>query len=282
MMQLGNKTISVLEAGRFRLDGGAMFGVVPKVLWEKRKPADEKNRIAMATNLLLIQFNQRNILVDTGIGTKYDDKFKKIYAVEDDTYNLQNALQKAGLTPEAITDVILTHLHFDHTGGSTTRTEKGEIVPTFPNARYYVQKSQYEWALQPSEKDRASFFRENYVPLQEAGQLELLDGDGELFPGVQVLTITGHTPGQQMVLVEGDGQSLLFAADLIPLEPHLSIPWVMAYDLYPLETIREKKTILNRAVEENWIVVFEHDPETLAGTVTRTEKGFALKETVPV
>ena len=281
-MKLGNKTISILEAGRFRLDGGAMFGVVPRVLWEKRKQPDDKNRIAMATNLLLIQYQDRNILVDTGIGTKYDDKFKKIYAVEDDPYNLTRALEKAGLTAEAITDVILTHLHFDHTGGSTTRNAKGAVVPTFPNARYYVQKSQYEWALNPSEKDRASFFPENYVPLYEAGQLELLDGDGELFPGIRVMTVTGHTPGQQMVRVEGEGQTVLFAADLIPLEPHLSIPWVMAYDLYPLETIREKKAILNRAVEENWIIVFEHDPEVLAGTVTRTEKGFALKETVTV
>ncbi len=281
-MKLGNKTISILEAGRFRLDGGAMFGVVPRVLWEKRKQPDDKNRIAMATNLLLIQYQDRNILVDTGIGTKYDEKFKKIYAVEDDPYNLTQALEKAGLTAEAITDVILTHLHFDHTGGSTTRNAEGAVVPTFPNARYYVQKSQYEWALNPSEKDRASFFPENYVPLYKTGQLELLDGDGELFPGIRVMTVTGHTPGQQMVRVEGEGQTVLFAADLIPLEPHLSIPWVMAYDLYPLETIREKKAILNRAVEENWIVVFEHDPEVLAGTVTRTEKGFALNETVTV
>ncbi|HFB68477.1 MAG TPA: MBL fold metallo-hydrolase, partial [Calditrichae bacterium] len=168
-MKLGNKTISILEAGRFRLDGGAMFGVVPRVLWEKRKQPDDKNRIAMATNLLLIQYQDRNILVDTGIGTKYDEKFKKIYAVEDDQYNLTRALEKAGLTAEAITDVILTHLHFDHTGGSTTRNAEGAVVPTFPNARYYVQKSQYEWALNPSEKDRASFFPENYVPLYEAG-----------------------------------------------------------------------------------------------------------------
>ncbi len=280
-MQLGDKTLHLLDAGRFRLDGGAMFGVVPRVLWEKKKQPDERNRIAMATNLLLIQENNRTILVDTGIGTKSDEKFKKIYAI-DDAYHVVAALQQVGIAPEAVTDVILTHLHFDHAGGATRYSDAGEVVPTFPNARYYVQKAQYEWALNPSEKDRASFLAENYVPLFEAGQLELLESDGEIFPGISVITVTGHTPGQQMVRVQGGGQTLLFAADLIPLEPHLSIPWIMAYDLYPLETLQEKKRILQQAVAEDWIIIFEHDPEVPAGRIMQTEKGFALKTPVTI
>ncbi len=278
-MQLGNKTIQILDAGRFRLDGGAMFGVVPRVLWEKKKQPDEQNRIAMATNLLLIQQEDRIILVDTGIGTKSNEKFKKIYAI-DDTFNAVAALKKAGISPGAVTDVILTHLHFDHAGGATCFNESGDIVPTFPNARYYVQKAQYEWALNPSEKDRASFLAENYIPLQERAQLELLDGEGEILPGISVITVTGHTPGQQMVKVQAGEQILLFAADLIPLEAHLSIPWIMAYDLFPMETLKEKKHILHQAVAENWLLIFEHDPDIQAGFVVQTEKGFALKEKI--
>ena len=280
-MKIGRYTILVLEAGRFKLDGGAMFGVVPKVLWQKQKPADEKNRIAMATNVLLIQGEGRNILVDTGLGDKYNDRFKAIYAVEE-AYNLDRALTAAGLRPEDITDVIITHLHFDHAGGNTVRDANGQLRPTFPNARYYVQRQQFEWANRPSEKDRASYFPENIIPIKEAGQLELLDEGGPLFPDIELLIVNGHTPGQQLVRVAGEERSLLFAGDLIPLAPQVAIPWIMAYDLYPMTTLQEKKEILARAADEECLIIFEHDRDVKGATVQRTDKGFAIKETLSV
>ncbi len=279
-MKVGSYNLRLLDCGRFRLDGGAMFGVVPKVLWEKKKPADEKNRIQMATNVLLIEGEGRKILVDVGIGTKFDEKFQQIYAVDYNQHSLEKSLKEAGLETTDITDVVLTHLHFDHAGGSTYRNERDQVLPTFPNATYYVQKGQFDWAHRRNEKDRASYFNENYDPLQEAGILKLLNGSMELFPGIEVITVDGHTPQQQMVFIRGEEYPVLFAADLIPLYPHVSIPWVMAYDLYPLKTIEEKKSILQRAVVENWILIFEHDPEVTAGTVVKTEKGFAAGESV--
>jgi len=279
-MKIGSYRLRLLDVGRFRLDGGAMFGVVPKVLWEKKNPADEKNRILMSTNLLLIEGEGRKILVDTGIGTKFDEKFQQIYTVDYSQHSLDKALQAVNLTHEDITDVILTHLHFDHAGGSTYRDAEGTIQPTFPRATYYIQKGQYEWAHRRNEKDRASYFPENYDPLLERGQLKLLDGAVELFPGIELLVVDGHTPHHQMVLVSDGEQRVLFAGDLIPTSSHVPIPWVMAYDLYPLNTIEEKKRILKQATEENWVVIFEHDPEIPGGTIIETEKGYALGEAV--
>ncbi len=278
-MKFGRYEVTLLEAGRFKLDGGAMFGVVPKVLWERHKPADEKNRIAMATNLLLIQGEGRNILVDTGLGNKYSAKFKDMYAIEDG-FTVERALATVPLTVDDITDVIITHLHFDHAGGNTIRDHKGEIRPTFPHARYYLQRQQYEWANRPSEKDRASYFPENVMPVKAAGQLELLDEGGPLFPDIELIVVNGHTPGQQLVRVAGEERSLLFAGDLIPLAPQVAIPWIMAYDLYPLTTLQEKKEILNRAAEEDCLLIFEHDRDIQAATVHHTEKGFAIKPVV--
>jgi glyoxylase-like metal-dependent hydrolase (beta-lactamase superfamily II) len=279
-MQVGQYDVKLLHAGLFRLDGGAMFGVVPRVLWERKKSADEQNRIQMGNNLMLIKGEGRVILVDTGLGDKYDKKFTKIYAVEDEEHNLHKSLQNEGLTAESITDVILTHLHFDHAGGATYRDNNGEIKPAFPNARYYLEKRQYDWGMNPSEKDRASFFQENYVPLKENDQLVLVEGRKELFPGIETIPINGHTVGQQMVLIKGGKHTVLFAADLIPTSAHVPIPWVMAYDLYPMKTIAEKKEYLQQAAAENWLVVFEHDPEIPCGTVTWTGKDYALNEEV--
>jgi glyoxylase-like metal-dependent hydrolase (beta-lactamase superfamily II) len=279
-MNIGNYTIRLVDAGRFRLDGGAMFGVVPKTLWEKQKSADEHNRILMSTNLLLIEGHQKKILVDTGIGDKFSEKLAGIYAVDHSEYNLQKSLGSLNLSTEDITDVILTHLHFDHTGGATFRDRSGAIKPTFPRAKYYVQNRQFARALQPSEKDRASFFRENYIPLQENNQLILLEEGGELFPGIEVLPVDGHTAGQQLVLIRGQKQTLLYAGDLIPTAAHIPIPWVMAYDLYPLTTIEEKNYYLKLAVDHNWLVFFEHDPEIHCAAIQLTERGYALKAPV--
>ncbi|MCB0297212.1 MAG: MBL fold metallo-hydrolase [Calditrichaeota bacterium] len=279
-MQIGNYQVKLLDAGRFRLDGGAMFGVVPRTLWERQKPGDERNRIQMCTNLLLIEGEKRKILVDTGIGDSFDDKLNDIYGVDHSRYSLASALQQAGIKPEQITDVILTHLHFDHAGGSTFRDRNGTVRATFPNAKYYLQGRQFGWAMQPSEKDRASFFQQHFIPLQENNQLILLEDGSELFPGIEVIPVEGHTVGQQMVLIHDDRQPLLFAGDLLPTSAHVSIPWVMAYDLYPLTTIEEKKHFLKRAVDQQWIIVFEHDPVIPAATVALTEKGYRLQDKI--
>ncbi len=279
-MKIGNYEVFALDAGRFRLDGGAMFGVVPKVLWQKRKPADEANRIFMSTNLLLIRGAGRNILIDTGLGDKYDEKFRQIYAVDLSRHHLAGALGRHGLSPGDITDVILTHLHFDHAGGATVRDPDGTIRPAFPGARYYVSRRQFEWANHPSEKDRASFVPDDFLPLQTHGCLELLDEGGEIFPGVELIPADGHTVGQMMVLVHGSPHALFYAADLLPTAAHVPVPWVMAYDLYPLTTVQEKKQHLRRAVNQNWLVFFEHDPEVHCATIRTGEKGFAVNEVV--
>lgn len=279
-MQIGKYNVKLGNAGLFRLDGGAMFGVVPRVLWERKKSADEHNRIQMGANLMLVKGEGRTILVDTGLGDKFDEKFAKIFAVDHKENNLHKFLQAEGLTTADITDVILTHLHFDHAGGATYRNSDGEIKPTFPNARYYLEKRQYEWGLNPSEKDRASYFRENYLPLKENDQLVLIEGRKELFPGIETIPINGHTVGQQMVLVKGENKTVLFAADLIPTSAHVPIPWIMSYDLYPMTTLEEKKHYLKLAAEEEWLLVFEHDPEIPCGIIQWSGKDYALKEQI--
>lgn len=281
ILKFGKFNISMIEAGLVRLDGGAMFGVVPRVLWERHFPPDEKNRIQMTTNLLLITSGNRRVLVDTGIGHKFDEKFYNIYAVDFSEKNLDRSLKALGLTFEDITDVILTHLHFDHTGGATAKDPDGTVRPTFPNAVYYVQKQQYEWAFEGNEKDRASYFAENYKPLRDAGQLKFLEGPGEILPGIEVIVVNGHTPAQQLPVIDGGSRKLLFAADLIPTHSHIPVPWVMAYDVEPLTTIEEKKLWLEVAEKEEWLIFFEHDPQVHLATVERSEKGYRLGKEMP-
>lgn len=279
-MKIGRYDVKLVDAGRFRLDGGAMFGVVPKVLWEKKKPTDEKNRIQMATNCLLLSGDNRNILVDTGIGYKSDEKFAKIFAIDYSNFDLHRSLQNLGIKHDEVTDVILTHLHFDHTGGATQRNDSGEVVPTFPNAKYYVQKNHLEWAKNPLEKDRASFLKENFQQLEDAGQLVVLDGASELFLGIELILVDGHTRAQQLVLIRGEEKSLLFSGDLIPTASHLPIPWVMGYDNEPIKTIQEKKEILGQAIQQNWLLFFEHDPEIRCVSVKEGEKGYEVDEVI--
>ena len=279
-MQIGNYEVKLVDAGRLRLDGGAMFGVVPKVLWERKSPADEKNRIRMATNLLLLEGDGKRILIDTGIGYKSDEKFAGIFAIDYSKFDLNSSLKNLGVQHDEITDVILTHLHFDHTGGATQIDDNGQVVPTFPKAKYYVQKSQLEWAKNPLEKDRASFLKENFQPLEEAGQLIVLEGTQELFPGIELILVDGHTRAQQLVLIRGEKRSLLFAGDLVPTSHHLPVPWVMGYDNEPIKTIQEKKEILERAEQQNWLLFFEHDPDTRCVSVKKGEKGYEIDEMV--
>ncbi len=279
-MKFGHYEVNILDSGRFRLDGGAMFGVVPRVLWEKENPADEKNRIQMTFNVLLIRGEGRVILVDSGMGNKSDEKQKKIYQIDYSDHSLAKALEQYDIHPEQVTDVILTHLHFDHVGGTSYYDGDGSLKLQFPNATHYVQKRQMEWAQRRFEKDRASYLKENIEPLLKSDKMRLLQGPQKLFDNIEVITVEGHTPGQQMVLVGEKGNQLLFAADLIPMAAHVPVPWVMAYDLYPVTTIEEKKKYLEEAVEKNWLLVFEHDAAKQGGKIGRTDRGFEIKELV--
>lgn len=280
-MRIGNYDVFSLEAGFFSLDGGAMFGVVPWVFWSKTNPPDHRQRIKLATRCWLVRGNGRNILVDDGNGTKWSDKLKDIYSLDYQNADLLSSLRRIGVAPSDITDVILTHLHFDHAGGSTT-IEDGKLVPAFRNARYYVQRKQWELSQHPAEKDRGSFMRDDYMPLMEHNVLELVDGESEIFPGIELLVTNGHTNSQQLPKISDGTTSMLFCCDLLPTTSHVPWPYVMAYDVRPLVTIEEKKKILGRAYEEKWILFLEHDPVTEAITLKASEKGFVVDQRVKI
>jgi glyoxylase-like metal-dependent hydrolase (beta-lactamase superfamily II) len=292
-LSLGTTTIDLLDTGSFALDGGAMFGVVPKTLWTKAyHEPDERNRIPMKASAMLIrgEFDggQKTILVDTGNGTKWADKLAAIYKIDHRSNALQNSLAALGLTADDITDVVLTHLHFDHAGGGTTLKDpanpSSEVIPAFANARYHVQKDQLAWALKPSDKDRASFMKQDFEPLVANGMMETIDGEGVLWQtphsdaatqtSVGVLPLHGHSKAMQAVVVRSGGKTLLYPADLFPTSAHVPVPYVMAYDIQPLASIEEKKRILPQAYEESWTVVFEHDAFCSAATIISTDKGF--------
>lgn len=277
-MQMGSYEIHAIETGELALDGGAMFGVVPKTLWKKRIGVDERNRIDMRLRCLLIQGDGKNILVDCGMGDKWDEKMRDIYRLDYSKYSLEKSLAVHGLTADQITDVILTHLHFDHAGGSTQRDSSGKLVPTFPKATYTVQKQNLDWANNPTEKDRASYIKEDWEPLLKAGVLKIIDGEKEILPGIRIRLFFGHTQGIQLPLIDDGKQKLFFCGDVIPTSLHLGIPWVMAYDNFPLTTMKEKKEILVQADKEKWILVFEHCPHLRAAHVELTERGYQPSE----
>ena len=276
-MNFGEFDIFSIETGVFRLDGGAMFGVVPRNLWERTNPPDEKNRIRMGMRTLLIRTGSRNILVDTGVGNKFTEKFRSIYGIDDSGSSLQDGLARHDLKPGDITDVILTHLHFDHVGGAVVRNGD-DLLPTFPNAQCFVQRPHWDWAMKPSDRDKASFLPENYMPLYEHGTLQILDGTTELYPGLSVEIINGHTFGQQLVRLSRNDRAIVFCGDLIPMSAHVPAPYIMGYDLQPLVTLQEKVAFLDRATRNADILVFEHDADVQAGIVTMDERGFRLAE----
>lgn len=285
-MKIGQYDVSIIETCRFALDGGAMFGVVPKNLWAKAYPhVDDQNRIAMSARALLIRGGGRTIVVDAGCGTKMGEKLEAIYALDNSVYTLAGGLAECGVRPEDVTDFIYTHLHFDHAGGSTRLDESGAVVPTFPNARHYVQEGQLLWARNPTDKDRASFMPENWEPVAERGLLDTLDGDGELFPGITVRVVNGHTRAMQLVAVEGanDGEAgLVYCADLIPTSAHIPFPYIMGYDNFPLTTLEEKQQFLPEAYERRWLLCFEHDAFTDAVRIGTGKRGFEIAERVKV
>jgi glyoxylase-like metal-dependent hydrolase (beta-lactamase superfamily II) len=256
-----------------------MFGVVPKVLWERSDPADQRNRIEMAARPLLLVGNGRVVLVDTGNGDKMPEKLREIYKIETGGPTLRSSLEALGIRPEDVTDVILTHLHFDHAGGATVR-EAGRLTPTFPNARYHVQREHWEAALSPTERDHASFFRDDFLPLHEQGVLHFTDGDGEILPGISLEVFYGHTTALQCPVISDGTSTLMYCADLVPMVAHVQLPWIMAYDLRPLVTLEEKRKILARAAAERWILFFEHDPRVAAARIAKEEKGYVVHERV--
>jgi glyoxylase-like metal-dependent hydrolase (beta-lactamase superfamily II) len=256
-MKLGKFELLALSDGTFALDGGQMFGVVPKPLWERKLPADARNRVRLGLTCLLVRTGSHNVLIETGIGDKFDAKHADIYAIEKPT-TLLDELGKAGLAPEDIDIVINTHLHFDHCGWNTRR-QGGQVVPTFPRARYLIQHGEWEHALHPTERDQASYVLESFRPAED--RTEFLEGNQEILPGIRVEVVSGHTRDLQCVWIESEGQCACFISDLVPTRAHLPYPWIMSFDLYPLETLANKHRLLPQLIERDALVIFPHDPE---------------------
>jgi len=264
-MHLGEIEVLYLDGGSFALDGGAMFGVVPKVLWEKKSPPDQNNRIRMRANSLLVRAAGKTIVVETGNGTQWDTKLRAIYAIQDGD-PLIDSLAKTGIRREDIDLVVNTHLHFDHAGGNT-RLANDRVVPNFPNAQYIVQRGELEHAKRPTERDRASYFTDHLQAISKEGLWSLIEGNQEILPGISVERIPGHNADIQAIKISGGGKTLAFVADLLPTRHHIQLPWIMAYDLYPLLTLETKRQWLPRIIEGGWIVMFGHDPDVAAATL---------------
>jgi glyoxylase-like metal-dependent hydrolase (beta-lactamase superfamily II) len=256
---LGEARLTMVNGGDFRLDGGAMHGVVPKTLWSRIVSCDDKNRVTYSTNCLLVELAGRRILVETGNGDKFPAREKEIYGIDHDR-SIVNALAELGVEPDSIDLVILTHLHFDHAGGTTRRTASGDLVPLFPRARHVIQQKELFAATHPHERNRASYLEENFAPLADAGLLDVVSGDVELLPGLSVLVSPGHTPGHQSVLIDGgQGEKALFLGDVVPTGVHVRLPFIMGYDMNVEETLASKKRLFERAIAERWIVLYGHD-----------------------
>jgi glyoxylase-like metal-dependent hydrolase (beta-lactamase superfamily II) len=270
-MHLGEIEVRHILGGNFYLDGGAMFGVVPKPLWEKKSPPDSRNRIRLAANSLLVRAGNKNILIETGNGTKWPARLRDIYGIEEGDPLVDN-LAAAGVRTDQIELVINTHLHFDHAGGNTKILD-GKAVSTFSNARYIVQAAELVHAANPTERDRASYFDENFLPMQESGQWHAISGDTEILPGISTVLIPGHNADLQGIKLTGGGKTIFFVADLIPTRHHIPLPWIMAYDLYPLQTLESKRKWMQTIIQDGWIVVFGHDPDIPAATLHERDAG---------
>jgi len=272
--ELGAFRLHALDAGTQCLDGGAMFGVVPKPLWQKKFPADERNRIPMAMRPLLVEAGSELVLIDTGAGNKEEEKFLDIYGIENDgdPTALEDAIREAGFQPSDVTVVINTHLHFDHAGGNTVMREDGSVEVSFPGVRHVVQLGEWQFAHLQNERVRASYLLPNFEPVEQAGLYEFVEGVVEVVPGIRVLPTPGHTPGHQSVLLESQGESALYLGDLVPTSAHLPLPWIMGYDVEPLVTLETKRQVLGRATRERSLLLFEHDPNIAWGYLAPQER----------
>lgn len=279
-MKLGEWTLRTCMAGKFGLDGGAMFGVVPRTLWAKLLPPDPFNRVPMAMRILVAEGHGRTVVVDVGAGGGHSAKNREIYAFED-TDQLAEVIRALGVAASAVTDVVLTHLHFDHGAGIVEPDGEGWKL-VFPRARHHVQRSQWEHAFAPNVRDRASYYEDRMRVMEARGVLELHEGPWTLAPGFELIVFDGHTPGQQLPVIRGDGQAAFFCGDLIPTHHHIPIPYVMSYDLYPVTAMEEKAAMLERAAAEGWVLVFEHDAHLEACRIQRNGKRFALADEVVV
>lgn len=277
---VGSLRVHALQAGLQQLDGGAMFGVVPKTLWERKIRADERNRIPLGMRCLLVEHPDELVLIDTGAGNKETEKFHAIYGVENAPVGavgptqLESALAEAGFGAADVTMVINSHLHFDHAGGNTHRDEDGSIALSFPNARYVARQGEWDWAHHTNERTSASYFPHNYEPVREAGRLELVDADAELLPGIALRRAPGHTPHHQGVLITSGAERMFYLADLAPTVAHVPLPWIMGYDVEPLVTLETKRHLWAEAADEGWTMVFEHDAVNAFGHIVRDGKGF--------
>ncbi len=278
--KVGDIRIHALDAGRVHLEGGAMFGVVPRVLWEKKIAPDDRHRIPLALRCLLIEAPDALVLVDTGVGNKEDAKFMDVFGVENegDPTRLEDAIRAAGFQPDDVDIVLQTHLHFDHVGGAALKRDDGTVGSAFPAARYVVQRGELELSKKPNERIRASYLQRNIEPITEAGLWDLVEGNVEITPGVRVEVTPGHTPSHQCAFVESGGETACFLADLCPTTAHIPLPWIMAYDLEPLVTLQTKREYWRRAVEGSWLLVFEHDAEVPWGRLDPDWKSLRVEE----
>ena len=280
-MKIGKYDLYSVETSEFGLDGGAMFGIIPKPVWEKKVPADELNRVNMVTRSLLLVSDEKKILIDTGNGTKWEEKYKKIYDINTDQYNIEKSLGKYGFNSEQITDVICTHMHFDHIGGNT-KIKSGKVVPTFPNAKYWISKENWKLANHPSQKDAGSFIEHDWKVLAENQMIEIIDGRKPFIEGIETSVTHGHTPGLLHPIVSDGFNKLFYGADIFPMVAHIPIPWVMAYDVQPVVTMEEKQKLLQKMEREDWILFFEHDPHIQACTVHKDGKHYKLNKEIKI
>lgn len=279
-LSLGPFHLYTIETGRFRLDGGAMFGVVPKTLWARYIDVDDKNRILMAMRCLLItsESTDRVYLIDNGCGSKFDEKFTSIYQLDHEHSNLLQSLDNQGFKPEDITDVIFTHLHFDHCGGTTFYGEEGELQHTFPNATYHVTEKHLDTALHPNAREKASFLTDNIQPIANWDKLHRVKEYHVYEEGIEAIPVNGHTHSQQLLKITAEGATIVFMADLLPTHVHVPLPWVMGYDMYPVKSLKEKADFLDRAIEEQWYLFLEHDAREEVITVTKESGKYRVNE----
>ena len=280
-MKIGKYDLYSVETSEFGLDGGAMFGIIPKPVWEKKVSADELNRVNMVTRSLLLVSDEKKILIDTGNGTKWEEKYKKIYDINTDQYNIEKSLGKYGFSSEQITDVICTHMHFDHIGGNT-KINSGKVVPTFPNAKYWISEENWKLANHPSQKDAGSFIEHDWKVLAENQMIEIIDGREPFIEGIDTIVTHGHTPGLLHPIVSDGSNKLFYGADIFPMVAHIPIPWVMAYDVQPVVTMEEKQKLLQKMEREDWILFFEHDPHVQACTVHKDGKHYKLNKRIQI